>query len=79
MHRLIGHACVLRVMGGRRRHGGYSTVFAAAFDALVGILVQRGKVFPKLFVCYRYVVTGSNGGEFLSEVTECCSVELVLV
>jgi hypothetical protein len=66
-----GRCCGGRVRGGARDCGrgrrGDSPVFAAAFDAFVRVLVQRGKVLPELLLVLRNGVSFTDGGKFVSE------------
>lgn len=60
-------------------HGRNPPVLATAFDALVGVLVERREVLPKFLVFLRDPVARADGGELLCEVSETCGVKLVLV
>lgn len=54
-------------------------VLAAAFDALVAVLVERSEVLPELLVSVGDFVAVGHGGEFGGEVADDVGVEFVLV
>lgn len=61
------------------RDGGYPSIFAAALDALVGVLVESRKVLPEFLVVSGDGVAFAHGGELESQIAEGLCVELILV
>ena len=54
-------------------------VLAAAFDALVAVLVQVGEILPEFLVSSVHDVAIFDGGELGSQGADCGDVEFVLV
>jgi hypothetical protein len=63
---------------GRAAVGDFS-IFASAFDALVGVFVECCKILPEFFVCNGDGVAFPDGGEAVGEILEGLSVEFVLM
>jgi hypothetical protein len=73
---------IVRVVESRTgtiRAASYLSIFAAPFDALVGIAVQSGEVLPKLFVGAADGVAVAHRSELLRESPQRSDVEFVLV
>ena len=56
-----------------------SPIFATALDTFVGVFVQCGKVFPKVFVGCSDRIAFSNCGKLLGQISQSDSMKLVLV
>jgi hypothetical protein len=55
------------------------TIFTATFDALIGILVKIGKVFPELFVSGMDDIAVLDGSEFSRQSPDGGGVEFILM
>ena len=55
------------------------SILPTTFDALVGVFVESGKVFPEFLVGRGYRITILHGGEPASQLPEGVGVELVLM